>query len=74
MAVDGCWGPLCDFTGSRLVSNAQPGSCTKTAGHIANAEINEIIRLGGARQFHDANSNSDILLYKGLSSLPATVQ
>jgi hypothetical protein len=65
MAVDGCWGPMCDFTGSRLVSDAQPGRCTETGGYISNAEINEIIRAGGGRQFHDGASNSDILIYKG---------
>jgi hypothetical protein len=64
---------MCDFTGTRLVSDAQPGRCTKTTGDIANAEINELIRLGGAQQLHDADSNKDILLYKGLSSCPRSV-
>ncbi|KAJ8121377.1 hypothetical protein ONZ43_g2151 [Nemania bipapillata] len=65
MAVDGCWGPNCDFTGSRTVSDAREGRCTKTAGDIANAEIDELIRLGGAEQLHDGGSNTDMLLYKG---------
>lgn len=66
MAQDGCWGPTCDFTGSRTQSDAAPGRCTKTGGYVAYAEINEIIKRGdGARTFHDDNSNSDIMLYKG---------
>ncbi|KAH6688887.1 glycoside hydrolase family 18 protein [Plectosphaerella plurivora] len=65
MATDGCWGPLCEFTGTRLESDANPGRCTDTRGYISNAEINEIIRSGQGRQFHDGESNSDILLYKG---------
>jgi hypothetical protein len=68
MAVDGCWGPMCDFTGSRTVSNAQPGRCTKTGGYISNAEINELIRKGdGVKQMHDDASNTDVLLYRGMS-------
>ena len=66
MAQDGCWGPLCGFTGSRSKSEATPGRCTKTAGCLAQAEINEIIRYGDQVDvFHDDASNSDILLYKG---------
>lgn len=67
MARDGCWGPLCEFTGSRTKSDAKPGRCTKTGGYLAYAEIIEILKRGdGARTFFDANSNSDIMLYKGL--------
>lgn len=67
MAQDGCWGPTCDFTGSRTVSDANPGRCTKTAGYVAAAEINEIIKKGdGAQTFHDAASNTDVMLYKGM--------
>ncbi|KAL5316125.1 hypothetical protein ACEPPN_017003 [Leptodophora sp. 'Broadleaf-Isolate-01'] len=66
MATDGCWGPMCDFTGSRIQSDANPGRCTKTGGYLGNAEVDEIIRRGGAAQtFHDGASNSDILLYQG---------
>jgi len=65
MAVDGCWGPMCEFTGTRLESDAQPGRCTNQAGYIANAEINDLIRTGQAKTFHDHDSNSDILLYGG---------
>lgn len=68
MAKNGCWGPMCDFTGSRMQSDANPGRCTKTGGYISNAEIGEIIRKGdGVEQFHDGGSNTDVLLYKGSS-------
>ncbi|KAI8262413.1 hypothetical protein K4K56_005864 [Colletotrichum sp. SAR 10_98] len=66
MAVDGCWGPLCDFTGTRIESDANPGRCTATKGYISNAEINELITQGSYSQlFHDGDSNTDVLLYKG---------
>ncbi|KAK4156324.1 hypothetical protein C8A00DRAFT_41196 [Chaetomidium leptoderma] len=67
MAQDGCWGPLCDFTGSRTRSDATPGRCTKTSGYLAVAEINEIIKrsAGDVLYFYDAASNSDILLHNG---------
>lgn len=65
MAVDGCWGPMCDFTGTRTESDAQAGRCTKTGGYIANAEIDELIKTTGVQQHHDAASNTDVLLYKG---------
>lgn len=70
MVQDGCWGPLCEFTGSRTQSDAQPGRCTKTAGYISFAEINEIIKRGdGVNVFHDDASNTDVMLYKGLLTL-----
>ncbi|KAH8901476.1 class V chitinase Chi100 [Thozetella sp. PMI_491] len=65
MAVDGCWGPLCDFTGSRTQSDAKPGRCTETGGYISNAEINDIAQTGQGQQFHDGESNTDVLLYQG---------
>ncbi|KAM7198915.1 carbohydrate-binding module family 24 protein [Naviculisporaceae sp. PSN 640] len=66
MAVDGCWGPMCEFTGSRTQSDAKPGRCTDTGGYLAHAEIMEIIQKGdGAKTFHDTASNSDIMLYQG---------
>ncbi|KAK2036421.1 glycoside hydrolase family 18 protein [Colletotrichum somersetense] len=66
MAVDGCWGPMCDFTGTRIESDANPGRCTATKGYISFAEINEIITQGSYSQmFHDGDSNTDVLLYKG---------
>ncbi|KAF2226558.1 hypothetical protein BDZ85DRAFT_316064 [Elsinoe ampelina] len=66
MARDGCWGPMCDFTGSREISDARPGRCTKTGGYLGYAEITELARTqSGVSTFHDAASNSDIMLYKG---------
>lgn len=65
MAADGCWGPMCEFTGSRTQSDAKPGRCTGEGGYIANAEINELIRSGSAELSHDKDSNTDVLLYDG---------
>ncbi|KAG9191337.1 chitinase [Alternaria panax] len=66
MASDGCWGPMCDFTGSRTHSDAKPGRCTASGGYLAYAEIAEIQRRGqGAQVFHDDDSSSDIMLYGG---------
>ncbi|CAI4215537.1 unnamed protein product [Parascedosporium putredinis] len=65
MAKDGCWEPMCEFTGSRNKSDALPGRCTKDSGYLANAEIAELIEEGSGRSFHDADSDTDILLYKG---------
>lgn len=67
MAVNGCWGPTCDFTGTRLKSDARPGRCTKAPGYLAYAEINEIIKNGQSDQaFRDAGSDSNVMLYKGM--------
>ncbi|KAJ7307797.1 class V chitinase-like protein [Mycena albidolilacea] len=52
MTTAGCTGPMCTFTGP--ASGATPGSCTKTAGCIANAEIDKIIAAGDAQTSHDA--------------------
>ncbi|KAK1990037.1 glycoside hydrolase [Colletotrichum falcatum] len=66
MAVNGCWGPMCDFTGTRIESDANLGRCTTTKGYVSFAEINEIITQGSYSQmFHDGDSNTDALLYKG---------
>jgi hypothetical protein len=67
MAQDGCWKPDCEFTGSRIESDATPGRCTKTGGYLAFAEIMEILRKGvdGLKIFHDSVSESDIMLYRG---------
>ncbi|KAF2132617.1 carbohydrate-binding module family 24 protein [Dothidotthia symphoricarpi CBS 119687] len=66
MATDGCWQPMCEFTGSRTKSDATPGRCTGESGYISLAEINEVLgRNVGARIFHDGASNSDIILYNG---------
>ena len=67
MAKDGCWGPMCEFTGSRTKSDANPGRCTKTGGYLAYAEIAEILMgSNDARSFYDKDSQSSIMLYKGL--------
>ncbi|KAF5542204.1 glycoside hydrolase family 18 [Fusarium phyllophilum] len=67
VAQDGCWKPNCEFTDSRTESDAAPGRCTKTGGYLAFAEIMELHRKGvsGMRVFHDTDSDSDIMLYKG---------
>ncbi|KAM5368692.1 hypothetical protein ACJZ2D_009358 [Fusarium nematophilum] len=66
MAKDGCYGPMCEFTGSRTKSDAKPGRCTKTSGYLANAEINEILLSGKvSRSFYDKNSQSNVMLYEG---------
>lgn len=67
MAEEGCWGPTCDFTGSKAHSDANPGRCTKTGGYLAYAEIMEILKQeDGVRTFHDGNSNTDVMLFKGV--------
>lgn len=72
MAEDGCWGPMCDFTGSRTQSNANPGRCTKTSGYLAFAEINEIVKRadGTTQVIYDPTSMAHVLLYKGWSFFP----
>jgi chitinase len=45
MTTPGCTGPMCTYTGG--VSGAYPGECTNTAGYIANAEINAILKGNG---------------------------
>lgn len=66
MAKPDCWKPECEFTGSKAVSDATPGRCTKEGGYISNAEINEILLSGGSKKaFYDSSSESNILLYKG---------
>jgi GH18 family chitinase len=64
MARSGCWGPMCEFTGSRVESDAKPGRCTNTSGYLANAEIMELLKYGSdVRTFRDPSSDSDVLLY-----------
>lgn len=71
MAKDDCWRPDCEFTGSRTQSDANPGRCTKTAGYISNAEISEMLKRGaGARSFYDGISDTDVVLFQGLSLNP----
>jgi len=65
MAKDGCWGPMCEFTGSREKSDAAPGRCTNTGGYIAQAEIDELIQRRGARATYDSDSDSNVMLHNG---------
>jgi hypothetical protein len=59
---------MCEFTGYRNQSDATPGRCTKTAGYIAAAEINEIIKGGnGAQSIFDNASDTDLILYNDSS-------
>lgn len=73
MADPECWGPMCDFTGTRMESDATPGRCTNTAGYISMAEVYEILKYNGsfAELFYDDSSDSDIMLYNG-SSFPVS--
>lgn len=65
MASADCWGPECQFTGDRLTSYAKKGRCTATGGYLAEAEIEEILSDPSRvnRQYVDASSNSDVLVY-----------
>ncbi|KAJ3496240.1 hypothetical protein NLG97_g2808 [Lecanicillium saksenae] len=64
MAVPGCWGPMCEFTGTREQSDAYPGRCTGTRGYISEAEMKEIQNWGQEKieLFHDADSNTDVMI------------
>ncbi|KAL0935697.1 chitinase [Colletotrichum truncatum] len=67
MSEAGCTGPECTYTGTREESDAMKGPCTDTAGYISSAEIREILWNGdllGAKQWHDDDSDSDIVVYK----------
>lgn len=62
MTTAGCTGPMCEFTGPG--SGATPGKCTKTAGYIAKAEIDDIIANNpSAQKIFDGPSDSNILVY-----------
>lgn len=53
---------MCTYKGSQ--SAAAPGRCTKTAGYIANAEIDEIIESSSnVQKIFDTDSHSNILVY-----------
>jgi hypothetical protein len=56
---------MCEFTGTRTLSNAAPGRCTNTSGYLAQAEINELIMRKGPRHLYDPSSNSDVIIYNG---------
>ncbi|RAH55255.1 chitinase [Aspergillus piperis CBS 112811] len=65
MADPNCWGPDCLYTGDRLNSDAKKGECTNTAGYLAGAEIDDIIKDFSrvVKSYVDTTSNSDILIY-----------
>ncbi|KAJ5926897.1 killer toxin alpha/beta [Penicillium verrucosum] len=64
MTDESCTGPNCHYTGTNSVSNAKEGRCTKTAGIIANAEINEILAIGNqTKVYYDAGSDSNIIVW-----------
>lgn len=64
MTQESCTGPDCTYTGGYDESTAQEGKCTKTAGIIANAEIDLIIGLNTSDQaFYDQGSDSDIIVW-----------
>ncbi|GIZ37972.1 hypothetical protein CKM354_000139900 [Cercospora kikuchii] len=67
MADPHCSGELCEFTGSRNHSDAEPGRCTGSSGILAMAEIAELMAAHGHEvvSLHDSRSNSDIVLYNG---------
>ncbi|POR38364.1 Chitinase [Tolypocladium paradoxum] len=70
MLDPGCVGPLCTFTGSYGVSEAEPGQCTGTGGYIANAELREIFNYAErgvegfeAKKWYDTETESDIMTW-----------
>ncbi|EEP79268.1 conserved hypothetical protein [Uncinocarpus reesii 1704] len=62
-----CSGPFCTFAGDKNHSMAYFGPCTETRGYIANAELNDIIRVHGSysivKSYIDKDSDSNILVY-----------
>ncbi|KAM0324454.1 hypothetical protein ACHAQA_008236 [Verticillium albo-atrum] len=70
MADPKCDGVMCKFTGSNTTSLATKGECTKTAGYISDAEINEIISLSKmyddpVKTWSDPKSGSDFMVWDG---------
>lgn len=66
MADANCYGPNCGFTGTATQSDAKKGPCTKVAGYISDAEINDIINKSPGRinqNYVDATSNSRVVVY-----------
>jgi chitinase len=65
MTDKSCTGPECTYTGGYDESTAQEGKCTKTAGIIAQAEIDLIISLNDTtnKAFYDQGSDSDIIVW-----------
>ncbi|KAL4996287.1 hypothetical protein BDV10DRAFT_187234 [Aspergillus recurvatus] len=64
MADQDCTGPNCHFTGTNTSSTAEEGECTRTAGMIANAEINRILSLGDEdSSYYDQGSDSNVIVW-----------
>lgn len=62
MTTPGCTGESCTYTGS--ASGATPGRCTKQAGYLGGAEIDEILSNNPtASTSFDIGSQTDILTY-----------
>ena len=64
MTTPGCYKEMCTYTGGPNDSGAYPGTCTGTAGYLANAEISYANETG-AKVLHafDMDSYSDILVF-----------
>lgn len=63
METPGCSDPTCFFTGPK--SGATPGRCTNTAGILAKAEIDEILRNDPSARTKEIQDVSNILTYGG---------
>jgi hypothetical protein len=63
MTDPSCTGPDCTFTGPD--SGAEIGECTRTAGYISNAELEDIITKRGLTADEDSTSGSNILIWDG---------
>ncbi len=64
MADASCHTEQCQFTGTRLESNAKKGPCTDTAGYISDAEIKDVIRSGRINHnYIDITSHTNIIVY-----------
>lgn len=63
MTKAGCTGPTCTYTGPE--SGAEKGECTDTAGYLANAEIDKIVKDSSkkAKVSYDKASDSSIVVY-----------
>jgi GH18 family chitinase len=62
MTDENCRDPTCTHIGG-TDSTATPGRCTKTAGLLANSEIEDIIKQNKGLTNYDNASDTDILIY-----------
>lgn len=74
MADPNCSGTDCLYTCDRLHSDAKKGECTNTAGYLAGAEIDDIMKDSSrvVKSYVDTTSNSDILVFMITMSGSAT--